>query len=280
MKTLFLSALFLFPIASALAGALPVVIPPVILQGDPALVTFHGVPRADIVHVVWNGKYIPVFTYRGASSALIGVDLRAKTGTSTLVATLKNGNRIAADFFITPRKKVTAPLGIPQKLGGNTPEAASTLVATLATENMRLAAIKTSPAALWTKRFIFPVKDPVVTDAYGYLRKTGYYDIAHKGTDFRADIGTPVFAINDGVVRLATTFTVYGKTVVVDHGGAVVSFYMHLSQVNVKTGQKVAQDQLLGLSGETGYALEPHLHLSIRIGGVSIDPIKFFPLFQ
>lgn len=255
------------------------VFPPVILQGDPALVVFIGAEAGDIRTLTWNGKKIPLFTYVGKTSALIGVDLYARAGTTTLTATMKGGGKLEKKFFIARRTKVTAPLGIPAKLGGNTPQAQTNLVATLTKENTALSLLTTTPKAVWTRPFTFPVASPVVTDAYGYLRKTGYYDIAHKGADFRADAGTTVTAINDGVVRLARRLIVYGNAVVIDHGGGVSSLYMHLSKLNVKEGQIVKRGDTIGLSGDTGYALSPHLHLSVRIGGISIDPVKFFALF-
>jgi murein DD-endopeptidase MepM/ murein hydrolase activator NlpD len=55
---------------------------------------------------------------------------------------------------------------------------------------------------------------------------------------------------------------------------------MHLSRIKVNVGELVQQGQTIGLSGQTGYAESPHLHLTIRINGISIDPIKFFAMFQ
>jgi murein DD-endopeptidase MepM/ murein hydrolase activator NlpD len=54
---------------------------------------------------------------------------------------------------------------------------------------------------------------------------------------------------------------------------------MHLSRIKVNVGELVLPGQVIGLSGKTGYAEDPHLHISIRIGGISIDPIKFLSLF-
>jgi len=56
--------------------------------------------------------------------------------------------------------------------------------------------------------------------------------------------------------------------------------YMHLSESKVNAGELVLPGQVIGLSGQTGYAENPHLHVSVRIGGVSIDPIEFLKLFE
>ena len=86
--------------------------------------------------------------------------------------------------------------------------------------------------------------------------------------------------MNRGVVRLAKTFRNYGKTIVVDHGLGVMTFSMHLSKIYVGAGELVKKGQLIGLSGETGYAAKPHLHLTVRIGGISVDPVVFLDFFS
>ena len=69
----------------------------------------------------------------------------------------------------------------------------------------------------------------VVTAPYGNSRKTGEYSIPHKGADYRAKDGTEIMALNRGVVRIAQTFRNHGKTIVIDHGQGLMSFYLHLS---------------------------------------------------
>ncbi|MEK9182015.1 MAG: M23 family metallopeptidase, partial [Patescibacteria group bacterium] len=176
--------------------------------------------------------------------------------------------------------KIEAPLGIPQKLGGDTKESQDKLVNTLAEENKSLANIRTGKKAFWTEKFTYPLSQIVVTDDYGYSRKTGEYSLAHKGTDFRAKEGTPIMAMNRGVVRIARTYRNYGKVVVIDHGLGLITFYLHFSKIKVNEGELVKHGQMIGLSGQTGYALSPHLHLSIRINNNSIDPVKFMDLFK
>ncbi|MFA6095419.1 MAG: M23 family metallopeptidase, partial [Candidatus Paceibacterota bacterium] len=70
------------------------------------------------------------------------------------------------------------------------------------------------------------------------------------------------------------------RTIVVDHGLGLMTFYMHLSKIFVNEGELVLPGQVIGLSGDTGYAERPHLHLTVRIGGVSIDPVRFMGLFK
>ncbi len=279
--------IFLFLLAGALPapvalahGGKMLITPETVAQGEPFMVTLVGIDIRDVKKLAWDGASIPVFLYKNKPTALIGVDLAARARKHTLKLTTLDADQVVATVTVQRRPKITAPLGIPEKLGGNTKQSQQNLVAALSRENWTLAKINASPLPLWDNVFRFPVKDPEVIDAYGYSRSTGSYSIPHKGTDFRAATGTSIFAINGGVVRLAREFVVYGKTVAIDHGGGIVSLSMHLSKIQVKEGQKAMQGDLIGLSGDSGYALGPHLHLSVRIGGVSIDPVKFFALFN
>ena len=86
--------------------------------------------------------------------------------------------------------------------------------------------------------------------------------------------------MNRGVVRLVRNFRNYGKTVVVDHGLGLFAFYMHLSRIKVNEGELVRPGQVIGLSGQSGYAEKPHLHLTVRVDRISIDAMKFMALFN
>ncbi len=286
-RFIFASLLFLAAVNIASAKELISVSPEKIIQGDPIMVTIEGATsKASPVAELWPreitfaGQSIPTFLYKDKTRALIGIDLYKKSGDYELSFLNTDGKSIKKIITIGKREKLEAPLGIPKKLGGNTPAAATKLVTNLSAENKLLENIRTGTHAFWTKPFIYPVKNPVVTDTYGYSRKTGSYSIAHKGTDFRAALGTPVMAMNRGVVRVARTTTVYGKMIVVDHGLGLQTLYMHLSKIKVNEGELVQPGQVIGLSGATGYAEMPHLHLSVKMKGISIDPVRFMDFFK
>jgi len=241
---------FLFGAIATTTPALPPVYPTVIYQGDPVVIT------------------------ENSTTVFFGTDLNQKVGTTTFE---KFG--IKKEVYISKRPREQKPLGIPQSLGGNTKASADKLVATLNDEAKILRELVSTSTKLWTAPFGFPVKDVYITDTYGYARQTGAYEISHKGTDFRAPAGTEIFAINAGEVILAKSFRNYGKTVVIDHGQGVLSLYMHLSEFRVMEEEKVKKGQTVGLSGSTGYATGPHLHLSVKIDSYSIDPMVFLNFF-
>lgn len=256
-----------------------VVVPQKIEQGDPALVVINGASIGEIESLTFNGKKLKVFLHQGKPSALLGFDLRGSFGSFPMALTLKNSSTTSMRLAVGERLIAKAPLGIPDKLGGNTPESEQELLNTLAEEGRLISAVPTSDKKLWEGAFRYPIDPPiVVTDTYGYSRVTGSSNISHKGTDFRAAIGTPVYTMNSGVVRFNQFLRNYGNTIIVDHGLGLHTIYMHLSQSLVTNGQEVKKGDLIAKSGDTGYVLGPHLHLTIRVNGISIDPQKFMEI--
>jgi murein DD-endopeptidase MepM/ murein hydrolase activator NlpD len=251
------------------------------LQGEPMIIKIENLnDLSKISQITFNKQILKPFLFKNTVTALYGVDLNFKSGEYLLSVDFPNGTKLEKKIVVGASKKYEAPLGIPEKLGGNSTTSQTNLVNTLAIENKQLASLNTGKKSFWTNDFIYPVLKPFVTDPYGYTRITGQYSIAHKGVDFRANETTKVTAVNRGVVRLVKTFRNYGKTVVVDHGLGLMSFYMHLSKIKVNQGELVLPGQLIGYAGQTGYAEQPHLHLTIRINNISIDPMKFLDLFK
>lgn len=276
----FVSFSFFISIVDATEKSLKT-IPEQTIQGEPLMVVIDGVNGiSSVKKITFDGETVGVFSYKGKPTALVGVDLKKKAGDYDLIVLFSDGQSIKKVISVGAREKIETPLGIPNKLGGNTKESQNKLVATLAEENKSLANLITGKKAFWSKKFAYPLSQIVVTDIYGYSRKTGEYSITHKGVDFRAKEGTLVMAMNRGVVRVAKSYRNYGKVVVIDHGLGLMTFYLHLSKIKVNEGELVKRGQIIGLSGQTGYVLSPHLHLSVRINNNSIDPVKFLELFK
>ncbi len=251
------------------------------IQGEPIMVTLENITSlSEIKNVMFDNKQMNIFMYQSKPTIFIGTDLKEKVGEHPLTITLTNNQKLEESILVEKRELIVAPLGIPKKMGGNTKLSQKKLTTTLEKENLLLEKIMTNDKKLWTNDFIFPVVNPIVVDSYGYSRKTGEYSISHKGTDFKAKEKTPIYAMNRGVVRIARKSPIYGNMVVIDHGLSLMTFYMHLSKLDVKAGQVIEQGELIGLSGQTGYALGPHLHLTLRLNGVSVDPMKFMSFFD
>jgi len=104
----------------------------------------------------------------------------------------------------------------------------------------------------------------------------------HKGIDFAAPLGTPIRASGDGVVDFVGTQNGYGNFVVLKHWSSYSTAYGHMSrfQSGLHKGQKVAQGDIIGYVGATGWATGPHLHYEFRIGGNAINPMGLKNLEQ
>lgn len=94
----------------------------------------------------------------------------------------------------------------------------------------------------------------------------------HKGMDFGAPHGTPIYAALDGVVQSAGRAGGYGNLVKLGHGNGLASAYGHMSRLVARTGQRVARGQLIGYVGSTGLSTGPHLHFEIWKNGVPVNP--------
>ena len=99
----------------------------------------------------------------------------------------------------------------------------------------------------------------------------------HIGLDIAARMWDPIVAVADGVVVFAEWGGGYGNLVIVDHDDNWRTYYAHLSEIVVETGQEVRQGELLGGAGSTGYSTGPHLHFEIRYQGRPVDPHVHLP---
>jgi len=129
-----------------------------------------------------------------------------------------------------------------------------------------------SPDRAWKGSFAPPV-NAEISDIFGVERVfNGSVQSTHQGLDFRVPGGTSVAAVNSGHVILARPLFFEGNCVVIDHGQGLLTLYLHLSKFSVKEGDDVSKGQQIGLSGGTGRATGPHLHLAVRWQGVYLNP--------
>ncbi len=99
----------------------------------------------------------------------------------------------------------------------------------------------------------------------------------HPGIDFSAPQGTPVYATGGGKVKqVKSSFTGYGKQVIIDHGYGYQTRYAHLQDFNIKAGQKVERGQCIGYVGNTGTSTAPHLHYEVFKDNERVNPIYYF----
>ena len=140
--------------------------------------------------------------------------------------------------------------------------------------------LKTADRFLWTQPFLRQAN--AQTEAhFADLRSYIYHgkkidQQVHLGYDLAVTKNVGVQASNDGRVIYAAPLGIYGNCIVVDHGYGLQTIYGHLSQINVHEGDMVRRGEVMGLSGMTGMAGGDHIHFSMQLDGVQIDPKEWW----
>ena len=135
-----------------------------------------------------------------------------------------------------------------------------------------------TPEREWAGDFL-PPATASISDVFGTRRTfNGKTQSTHQGLDYRVSQGTPVSALNAGTVLLARPLYFEGNCVIIDHGQGLLTLYLHLSQFKVKEGEHVSAGQEIGLSGGTGRASGPHLHIAVRWQGIYLNPATLLSL--
>ena len=125
---------------------------------------------------------------------------------------------------------------------------------------------------MWRLPFYLPTEGEI-SGPFGQRRViNGEEKNPHTGVDIAAPLGKEVIASNDGKIILTGEFFFNGNSIVIDHGGGVLTMYFHLSEIRVKEGMSVERGQIIGLVGQSGRATGPHLHWGARVHQARVDP--------
>ena len=219
---------------------------------------------------------------------------------ATLVATDKAGNArqmaVAYELKNVKYKKSTIALSdafMQNKVAPLLPDAAARQGATkdvfiAVNKNVRKAnedkiteiTKKATPQMLWKGAFSQLSNSKVeanFADERTYTHNGQPIDTAyHLGFDLSVTKQYPVEAANSGVVAFTGDLGLYGNTVILDHGLGLFTLYGHLSSIDVKVGDPVANRQAIGRTGETGFAGGDHLHYGVYLDGVAVLPVEWW----
>jgi len=256
--------------------------PAELANGSPCLFSVQA-PKASAVSGQWQGHKLTFFRAQDSDSwyALAGIDVEVVPGSYPLTVEVTNadGTPHSLDRNVTisaaPYEEV--PLTVPEKFVQPNAAAQKKIAADKIAKDKAFA--NTAPQPKWSGRFSPPLRIAPQTDSFGTRRVfNGALASVHRGLDYRAKPGTPVAAVNSGRVVLPRPLYYEGNCVIIDHGLGLMTLYMHLSKFRVTEGTRVKRGQIIALSGGTGRATGPHLHLGLRWQGDYLDPAKLFTL--
>jgi len=252
-----------------------------LVNGAPVLFRVTTPKPVTALSANWLGHEI-AFSFDASSKswfALAGVSLETKPGTYPIELHADISSLPSAGQPISFEKQVRVQhqsyprhvvLSVPGRYTAPSPEELHEIEQDKET---KAEVFKTlSPGREWEGSFAAPVSAEI-SDVFGAERVfNGSVQSIHFGLDFRVPGGTSVAAVNSGRVILARPLFYEGNFVVIDHGQGLLTLYLHLSSFLVKEGDDVSKGQAIGLSGGTGRATGPHLHLAVRWQGVYLDP--------
>ena len=254
-----------------------------LMNGSPFLITLSLPSEALSITGDWQTHRVLFFpnSDRRTWFALAGVDVELAPGSYplTVEANLKDGTQqtLHQQLTIETAPYLQVPLTVPDKFVEPSPKALKQIAADKTVKDKAFAT--SAPTRQWSANFLPPLPLAPESDSFGNQRLfNGKIASVHHGLDYHAKLNTPVAAINSGRVVLARPLYFEGGCVVIDHGLGLMSVYMHLSKIQVAVGRRVRRGQIIALSGASGRATGPHLHLGVRWQGTYIDPAKLFEL--
>jgi murein DD-endopeptidase MepM/ murein hydrolase activator NlpD len=262
--------------------------PAKLVNGGPFLLRVHIPMKASSLKGTWLGHSVE-FSYDAQSHtwfALAGSSFETAPGNYPLELTAERASDAPADKTVSFRKqlavgpgkypKVRVPLGVPGKFTEPSPEQTKQIELDQKTKQDYLNRV--TPDREWSGPFAPPADAPH-SDVFGSQRIfNGKAQREHQGLDYRVPTGTPVAAMNAGTVLLARFLYFEGNCIFLDHGQGLLTVYFHLSELKVKEGDTVKRGLIMGLSGGTGRATGPHLHVGVRWQGTYLDPARLLQL--
>ncbi|WP_027721107.1 M23 family metallopeptidase [Maridesulfovibrio zosterae] len=285
--TLILLLILIFPVLSHAntEDVISIKAPKSVGVGQPFLIKISSPEKLNNLKIFWNNKTITpsISTKKAMSCALVilGTNLRTTpAGLPLVVQADSHGkiHRLHKTIQVVHHEYQQESLTVAPKMITPPP---NILKRTKAERELALKKIRTfSPNRLWQLPFSLPVKGKMLSRFGLHRIFNGKSKRRHKGLDFRAYLGTPIKSIAAGKVSLVGNFYYAGNCVHIDHGNGVTSAYVHMSKVFVKEGDTVRKGDKIGLSGATGRATGAHLHLSVFVQGISVDPEPLFKMSE
>ena len=262
-------AAFLALLVSLAAAAAPSVevIPARVKPGDPVLVVVRGAQGLPDGTV--GTREASFYLHGSDAEALVGIPVEQEPGLLEVHVSAAGGH-LRAPLEVVPPEFPERKLTV-----------ASKFVRIPASARKRIKADQAAFQKAWATPFrprafsdnFEKPRDSLITAHFGDKRTlNGKKTTQHFGLDLDGSTGDEIRAANDGRVVMVRDCYTSGNTVLVDHGGGLITSYFHMSKFLVKPGQEVKRGELLGLVGKTGRVTGPHLHFGAHLGTLWVNP--------
>lgn len=210
----------------------------------------------------------------GVQYAIVGIPLSASPGTHTVQLHDETGTAATLNFSVAPKQYVEQRLTITNERQVN-PNNDDMVRINRESAEMN-AAFSSWNETLQPVFRMLPPAEGVRSSSFGLRRFFNDQPRApHSGMDIAAPEGTPILAPAPGVILATGHYFFNGNTIILDHGHGLISLYCHMNTIDVEVGARVEAGQQIGAVGQTGRVTGPHLHWSINLNNVRVDPALF-----
>ena len=240
------------------------------VPGGIAVVPINGAASS----AKYNNASVLLAEFEGQQYAIVGIPLSASIGQHTVTLQSSEGGQFTRHFQVTDKQYVEQRLTISNNRQVNP-------------NNDDMVRINRESAEMnrafssWDESLqpVFQMQAPVEgirSSSFGLRRFFNDQARApHSGMDIAADEGTPIFAPAPGIVRATGNYFFNGNTIILDHGHGLITLYCHMNTIDVEPGKRVESGEQIGRVGQTGRVTGPHLHWSVNLNNVRVDPALF-----
>ncbi len=212
--------------------------------------------------------------YEGTQYAIVGIPLDAKPGSHEVTLKAADGSTTALSFSIADKQYVEQRLTITNERQVN-PNNEDMVRINRESAEMNEAFASWDESLVPVMQMRAPTEGPR-SSSFGLRRFFNDQPRApHSGMDIAAPEGTPIYAPAPGVIRATGNYFFNGNTIILDHGHGLITLYCHMNTIDVTPGTRVEAGEQIGRVGQTGRVTGPHLHWSINLNNVRVDPALF-----
>ncbi|OGT72401.1 MAG: hypothetical protein A3H44_05560 [Gammaproteobacteria bacterium RIFCSPLOWO2_02_FULL_57_10] len=260
------------PLFSSFAWAVPVSSLPTssMVPGGVAVVA----TGTDAIAAEYDDDRVMLAEYEGEQYAIVGIPLSARPGSHQLTLTSSGGATETLSFTVTDKQYVEQRLTITNERQVN-PNNDDMVRINRESAEMNAAFSSWDESLEPVMQMRVPTEGPR-SSSFGLRRFFNDQPRApHSGMDIAAPEGTPIYAPAPGIIRATGNYFFNGNTIIIDHGHGLITLYCHMNTIDVEVGARVETGEQIGKVGQTGRVTGPHLHWSINLNNVRVDPALF-----